>query len=351
MPKQRSSGPTLREIAMRAGVTHVTVSLSLRDDPRVSAATRTRIKALAETMGYRPDPELQRLMHYLREKKGTGFAGTLVYLNFSQGKRQPFAGSYILSILKGARVRADQLGYQLEEFWCGAPNLSPARAADILEARGARGVLIPPLHRGISHSDFRLDRFATALLTHSVANNLPGLNRVVPNQQDDMRRLYAHLLSRGHRCIGLVASRDILARMHDAPLAHAMALPVLHRGVKVPPPFLYEDFSEFDRLPAWFKKTQPDVLVVPHAWEFRLACREMGWEGFKTVVNAAYGGTADDIIHIYQDPTRIGAAGVDLIAAAIQRNEVGLPRNPKIVLIDGEVREPSAPPLWEASQR
>ncbi|MBN2311283.1 MAG: LacI family DNA-binding transcriptional regulator [Candidatus Hydrogenedentes bacterium] len=46
---------TISDIAERAGVHRSTVSLALRDDPRITAATRDRIKAIAADIGYLPN--------------------------------------------------------------------------------------------------------------------------------------------------------------------------------------------------------------------------------------------------------------------------------------------------------
>ena len=45
----------LIDIAARVGVSVMTVSKALRDRPDVSAATRARIKKVAQEMGYVPD--------------------------------------------------------------------------------------------------------------------------------------------------------------------------------------------------------------------------------------------------------------------------------------------------------
>src|SRR5687768_6944820 len=59
----------LREVAAAANVCVMTVSLALRDNPRISAETRERIKRLAAELGYHPDPELARLMNHLRSSR------------------------------------------------------------------------------------------------------------------------------------------------------------------------------------------------------------------------------------------------------------------------------------------
>ncbi|HEU0038551.1 MAG TPA: LacI family DNA-binding transcriptional regulator, partial [Verrucomicrobiae bacterium] len=51
----------LKDIAERVGVSIMTVSKALRDEPDVSADTKGRIKLVAEQMGYVPDSSAQGL--------------------------------------------------------------------------------------------------------------------------------------------------------------------------------------------------------------------------------------------------------------------------------------------------
>ncbi|HXS68072.1 MAG TPA: LacI family DNA-binding transcriptional regulator [Candidatus Polarisedimenticolia bacterium] len=51
----------LKDIAARAGVSVMTVSKALRDEPDVSESTKGRIKSLAQNMGYVPDSSAQGL--------------------------------------------------------------------------------------------------------------------------------------------------------------------------------------------------------------------------------------------------------------------------------------------------
>src|SRR5438552_14772556 len=51
----------LKDIAERAGVSVMTVSKALRDAHDVSATTKTRIKLLAQQLGYVPDSSAQCL--------------------------------------------------------------------------------------------------------------------------------------------------------------------------------------------------------------------------------------------------------------------------------------------------
>ncbi|MEN6387014.1 MAG: LacI family DNA-binding transcriptional regulator [Phycisphaerales bacterium] len=46
---------TIYDIAEKAGTTHATVSRALKDNPRISEATRKKIKKIANELGYRPN--------------------------------------------------------------------------------------------------------------------------------------------------------------------------------------------------------------------------------------------------------------------------------------------------------
>ena len=63
----------LKDIAQHIGVSVMTVSKALRDEPDVSAATKARIKSLAQQMGYVPDSSAQGL-----RTKTTKFFGLII---------------------------------------------------------------------------------------------------------------------------------------------------------------------------------------------------------------------------------------------------------------------------------
>jgi LacI family transcriptional regulator len=71
----------LREIARCLGLSHVTVSLALRDSSRVSASTKERIKKAANDMGYRPDPMLTALAAYRSSKSPAAIHSVVAWIN------------------------------------------------------------------------------------------------------------------------------------------------------------------------------------------------------------------------------------------------------------------------------
>lgn len=57
---------TMSDVASVAGVHKSTVSLALRNQPKLNAATRERIRKIAAELGYQPDPMLDLFNLYRR---------------------------------------------------------------------------------------------------------------------------------------------------------------------------------------------------------------------------------------------------------------------------------------------
>ena len=89
----------LKDIAQRAGLSIMTVSKALRDEHDVSASTKTRIKLLAQQMGYVPDSTAQGL-----RTRRTKLFGLVV-----SSMTNPIYARVVLAI----EERAYELGYDV----------------------------------------------------------------------------------------------------------------------------------------------------------------------------------------------------------------------------------------------
>ncbi len=96
-PNQPMQRPTLRSIAYLCGLGVSTVSRALRDDPDISRETRTRVQAIANQIGYRPNRAGVRLrtgktnvisLVLNPQDGGSGFFANMVY-----GISEALAGS------------------------------------------------------------------------------------------------------------------------------------------------------------------------------------------------------------------------------------------------------------------
>src|SRR5215213_1596118 len=89
---------TLAEVAARAGVSVPLVSIVMRDAPGASAATRERVRRIAEELGYRPDSRARLLRSARSRLIGVVFA-----------VQQPFHGD----LVSGLYTAADNADYEL----------------------------------------------------------------------------------------------------------------------------------------------------------------------------------------------------------------------------------------------
>src|SRR5689334_12380435 len=111
-----TSRTTQADVARRAGVHRTTVSLALKGHPRIPAATRKRIRRIADQLGYMPDPMLSSLVAYRSRNRPVAYRGSLAWLvssalGFDWRDVPHFRNSY-----SGALARARRCGFEIELF-------------------------------------------------------------------------------------------------------------------------------------------------------------------------------------------------------------------------------------------
>jgi DNA-binding LacI/PurR family transcriptional regulator len=155
----------LKDIAERAGVSVMTVSKALRDEPDVSAATKARIKALAEQLGYVPDSTAQGLR--TRTSKLFGLA--------ISSPTNPIFSRVLLAI----EERAYAMGYEL--LLAHTHNQPEREEACIRRflSRRVDGLFIAPVYRMSTEAPIYQELLARKIPTVSCALE-PGAARGVP---------------------------------------------------------------------------------------------------------------------------------------------------------------------------
>ena len=123
----------LKDIAQQARVSMMTVSKALRDEPDISAATKSRIKLLAQQMGYVPDSTAQGL-----RTKTTKLFGLVI-----PSITNPIYARIVFAI----EERAHELGYDI--LLAHTHNMPLREEACIrrLLSRRVDGLFISPVYR------------------------------------------------------------------------------------------------------------------------------------------------------------------------------------------------------------
>jgi len=350
----------MAEIARGLGLTAATVSLALRDHPKISATTRDRVKHAAAAAGYRPDPVLGKLMHHLRNRRRSGFKSMLCALSAPSG---PLNGSYAERLLEGARRQAETLGYgMVSERFTAVPEANWILQRRLLHS-GIEGLLLLPMPVPLRCDDcLDWERFSVVSANLSVVS--PDFDRVGSHWFASVRTAFSALRERGYRRVGMIVNALDDSLRNQQVMAGALCEPLF--GDSSLPPFLHltprhvlqpawstPDFRRlietrrYDSrhrplrpLPAglrdWFNRTSPDALLVDSEAHARLISQTLRLESRGAIGFAVLGRSPDSpFAGIEECPDAIGAAAVELLHQKLLRGERGVPANPVSRMIKG----------------
>ncbi len=340
---------TLKDVAKAAGVVHTTVSRALKNHPGVQMETRKKIQALADSMGYRPDPMLQALATYRRELQLPVYQSTLGWLTNYPGKNGWRTRRVMEEYLGGAKARAEKLGFGVTEIW--QPELAGGRdgartLAATLRARGIRGLLVPPHPMADGSMAVPREDFTAVALGFRPAH--PAMHSVSNFHYGSTMKLVRGLLEAGFRKPALVCDRGSDGERDFSWSAGFRAGLAAHGALRAATMHMPAELKE-DPFLRWFEKTRPDVLVADakiraandlerrdqnrvHRWLDKRGVRIPGETSLAVLSLPAeethFGG-------ITENAEAIGAAAVDVLAESLLRGETGAPDLPRLVMIEG----------------
>lgn len=184
----------LKEIAEAAGVSVMTVSKALRDKPDLSAATKSRIRILADQMGYVPDLSASGLRNRTSRLFGLIIPATT----------DPIFARVQMAI----EQQAQELGYDLLFAQSlGKPEREEAALRRML-ARRVDGLFVSPVYRLAQQSplfeELRRRQLPTVILGHSAAF-CAGFPSVETDDLSGSTAATRHLIELGHTRIAYFA--------------------------------------------------------------------------------------------------------------------------------------------------
>jgi LacI family transcriptional regulator len=328
---------TMAQIAARAGVCKASVSLALRNDPRISVETRRRISEIAQEIGYTRHPVLDDLMSQLRRSRGSGYQRTIAFLNAHPDRRAFTENPTIPFWVEGCRNRATYLGYTVDTFWLHDPELDAPRLRRILTTRAIRGAII----LGAFGLDSIPPRFASlwnefACVVTGVRTHQPALSFTCVDHHNLVLEAMNQVRALGYQRPGLVLSHSV-DRVTDGRFTCAMwlAQQALPASQRLPALTAFTATTDgFERFAPWFQEHRPDVILTLHTdvrkWTERLgfaAPRDVG------LVQLERNRFTPDWSGMDQHNDVAGAAAVDLLVSMLQGHETGVPTFPRATLI------------------
>lgn len=198
MPATADRGPSLRDVAKRAGVSHQTVSRVINDSPKLRPQTRERVLQAIAELDYRPSA-LARALAQGRSRR----IGLLMESSSHFGP---------MSTLRGMELAARLAGYSTT-IYLASPD-SPhefTQGAEFLQGQEVEGIAViaPRVHSLESLVGLHLPKGAVILGARSHPEGpialRPDLPRVGVDQEGGIRLALDHLLELGHTRIAHLA--------------------------------------------------------------------------------------------------------------------------------------------------
>jgi DNA-binding LacI/PurR family transcriptional regulator len=139
---KREAGLTMEDLARLAGVSTITVSRALRDSPLVTAATREKVRRIADEQGYR----LNISARNLRMRRSYSVA---VVVEMTPVKGRPMSDPYPLELLGGITQELTTAGYSVVLTSKQLLDTAPVQGADglILLGQGSHGEAVRVLQK------------------------------------------------------------------------------------------------------------------------------------------------------------------------------------------------------------
>lgn len=346
MPQRKhnlSRSVTIRDVAKRAGVSPMTASRVMNDNPRVGKSMRERVLRAARELKYHPNLAGRSL----RTSKSARIG--VLYSNPS--------AAYLNQLMMGTLEESGQSGVQVQVEQCAGIRSQRAALHRLLDA-GVDGVILPPPL--CDSPQTKRELAATGVPVVAVGTGDPAIEVTSVRIDDDngTRSMVRHLLKLGHRRIGFITgeSTHTSAQLRERAFFDAMK----RFGIDVPPEYIVEgDFTYRSGLPATRRllqlKDRPTAifccnddmaaaaLAVAHGMGLRLP-EDLTVTGFDDTPVATT--VWPTLTTIRQPIAAMGKAAVRYLIEEVRRNRNGYPGagNHQVMNYTMVKRESSAPP-------
>ncbi len=329
--------PNLKDVASRAGVSHMTVSRVLNDATSVARATRERVLTAIRELDYRPNTAARALV--------TGRSRALGVVIFDTTLFGP------ASTLYGIEQAARDAGYSVNIVSLRTlTRQTIADALDSLRGNAVDGVIVIAPHISAARA---LDEMPQSLPLVAVesGSGSPAFPTVAVDQRAGAAMATQHLMSLGHGTVWHIAGPRDWLEAQEREQGWAQALAAL--GAEAPEP-RHGDWSPrsgYEITKELLADHLPTALFVANdqmALGALRALREAGVEvprdvsvvGFDDIPEAAY--FPPPLSTVRQEFSDLGRRTFDLLLARIAGDLMPLTRSVvEPILV---VRESSAPP-------
>lgn len=301
--------PTLVDVARLAQVAPSTVSRALKESPRISEATRLRVRAAARGLGYQPN----RVAQSLRAKTAP-FVGIVV----------PDIGiTFYSRFVKGAQEVLEAAGYQALVMTTEREAGHEEAALRTLEGHQVTGVLLATSRPRSAEPQIPTVYF------DSLADGR-GLARIALDNHQGVELLVAHVVGHGHERIAYIGGPPVFTSGEERLAAFRAA--VARHGARADAAYveiadaIWSPDSGAEAMARLLALAEPPTAVVASGDTLAMgaiaACRAAGRR------------VPDDIALVAFDDPVFGAL-VDPPLTALRRSDYELGRGAAHLLLEG----------------
>ena len=336
----------LKDVAKIAGLSVSCTARALKGVGGIPMSTCERVRKIAKRLGYRPDPNLSALSAYRQSRKPASYHGTLAFLG-TRGDEKPFlAARETGDLLRGARARAESLGYQVEYFNIGKTGEEHRKTGRILRARGIRGLLLRSFPLTLEDIHLPFNWFICINLFSQPY--VQTLSAVSSYHAQSMELALQKLLTQGYRHPGLVLDKGISQVIHHG---WWMAFNVYAHKFEQTSVYLVEDDptnlnsdekwsskKAVKALDRWAQERRVDVLIYAGISEPRIpASHRIPPKASRDPLVICMDLLDPDsgMSGIYQDRFRAGYVAADWLHSMLITPQVEIARNPNALMIPG----------------
>ena len=336
MKSSNNKTVSLREIADACNVSRSTVSRALHGDPRIAKSTIAKVRKAASNLGYKPNPELEKLMSEVKKSQTRRLVGNLAFLwNQSSHLIKKEEKDFNRLLIKGAFERAEELGFSVDFINIFEKGITAKRLDQIILNRGIQGILIPPISEKGLNLDLDWSNVSVVSLTRM--KETQRFHSVQAHTSRDVIRLFDLVVRKGYKRPGIVIHPDLENRRNTHTYTRYLQFCYDTFKINPLPALAPKKDSDFK---AWISKYKPDVIIGPADWCYNTLTQNLG---IKVPEEMGYAGYVDaqesNISGIIQRPYEIGRAGIELLTAHIIRSDRGIPDHTKNVHIESLIRE------------
>jgi len=356
--------PTLADLARLADCSTATVSLALRNDPRVAAGRRVELQKLARDRGYTPNPALAALAARRWAGKADSRESVMAVLSVGlENSRLALGRNYHgePDLVGAAGKRAKQLGYTVE-YHRLHDHKTPETVKRILLARGISGLLLTGAHPTLALTAEFLAGFTSVMM------GLTPFKRITHTVESDwaqgIKLAFSKLTGLGYRRIGVLLRPYSSSEKQEIILSRALLELNAQEQTLGPQPKVGLLGSDEARHPVefrdWYAREKPDAIIASNGDVYRWLgtdSRGTAPAGPKPAFICLYNqGVATDprMSCLRHNHGAEGSEAVELLDHLLRSRMVGLPRYPISIMVpphwqEGDTTPPATslrPPTW-----